>query len=559
MCIGIASEVALTAPLDSAAVGAAWSALEQHRREISSLALREVFARDSARFQSLSFPLDDMLVDLSKCQLTAETLSLLAALARAASVEAWRDRMFAGVAINETERRPVLHVALRAGADAEGMLGAAGSAEVEAVAARLAEFATGVRSGAIAASDGKAFSDVVNIGIGGSDLGPAMVTTALRPFATGPRVHFVSNVDGAHLADTLAGLDPARTLFLIASKTFTTIETMTNARTARDWIVSALGEAAVGHHFAALSAAVPKAVAFGVREDRVFGFWDWVGGRYSVWSAIGLPVMISIGPAMFATFAEGARAIDRHFREAPIERNVPMLLGLLNVWQRAVCGYPTRAVLPYDQRLAKFPAFLQQLEMESNGKRVTMNGADVARATGGVVWGAAGTDAQHSFFQLLHQGTEIVPCEFLVAAEGHEPHLGHHHRLLLANCLAQSEALAIGRTTAEAEALMIAKGMPAVEARRLAPHRTFPGDRPSVTFAYRRLDPFTLGRLIALHEHRVFVEAAVHGINAFDQWGVELGKEVANELLPLVEGARPDAVRNSSTEGLAAHLVSLKA
>ncbi len=559
MCTGIASEVALTAPLDSAAVGAAWSALEQHRREISSLTLREVFARDSARFQSLSFPLDDMLVDLSKCQLTAETLSLLAALARAAGVEAWRDRMFAGVAINETERRPVLHAALRAGAGAEGKLGAAGSAEVEAVAARLAEFATGVRSGAIAASDGKAFSDVANIGIGGSDLGPAMVTAALRPYATGPRVHFVSNVDGAHLADTLAGLDPARTLFLIASKTFTTIETMTNARTARDWIVSALGESAVGSHFAALSAAVPKAVAFGVQHDRIFGFWDWVGGRYSVWSAIGLPVMISIGPEQFARFAEGARVIDRHFREAPIERNVPMLLGLLNVWQRAVCGYPTRAVLPYDQRLAKFPAFLQQLEMESNGKRVTMNGADVARATGSVVWGAAGTDAQHSFFQLLHQGTEIVPCEFLVAAEGHEPHLGHHHRLLLANCLAQSEALAIGRTTAEAEALMIAKGMPAVEARRLAPHRTFPGDRPSVTFAYRRLDPFTLGRLIALHEHRVFVEAAVHGINAFDQWGVELGKELANELLPLVEGARPDAVRNSSTEGLAAHLVSLKA
>ena len=544
---------------DTAAVAAAWHALETHRREIAPATLRDLFAREDNRFDDLSFRLDDMLVDLSKCRLTTETVSLLAALAHAAGVEDWRDRMFTGEAINTTERRPVLHVALRAGRDAAAMLGEASASEVEAVAARLATFATGVRNGVVRSSDGKPFSDVVNIGIGGSDLGPAMVTAALRPYATGPRVHFVSNVDGAHLTDTLAGLDPARTLFLIASKTFSTIETMTNARTARAWIVSVLGEAAVGQHFAALSAAVPKAVAFGIQEDRVFGFWDWVGGRYSVWSAIGLPVMISIGADLFAQFAQGARAIDRHFCEAPVERNLPMLLGLLNVWQRSVCGYATRAVLPYEQRLAKFPAFLQQLEMESTGKRVTMSGAEVAHSTGGVVWGAAGTDAQHSFFQLLHQGTEIVPCEFLIAAEGHEPQLAHHHRLLMANCLAQSEALALGRSTAEVEALMAEQGTPAAEAQRLAPHRTFPGNRPSVTIAYKKLNPFTLGRLIALHEHRVFVEAAVHGINAFDQWGVELGKEVAIELLPLAEGAKPDAGRNASTAGIAAHLVSLKA
>lgn len=543
---------------DNAAVVAAWNALETHRRESAPATLRDLFAADAARFRTLSFGLGDMLVDFSKCQLTSETLSLLAALARAAGVEAWRNRMFAGDAINETERRPVLHVALRARPDARSMLGNAGAAEVEAVAARLAAFATEVRAGTVCGTGGMPFSDIVNIGIGGSDLGPAMVTAALHPYATGPRVHFVSNVDGSHLTDTLARLDPARTLFLIASKTFTTIETMTNARTAREWIVSALGEAAVGNHFAALSAAVPKAVSFGIREDRVFGFWDWVGGRYSVWSAIGLPVMISIGPEQFARFADGAHAIDRHFCETPIESNLPMLLGLLSVWQRSVCGYATRAVLPYDQRLAKFPAFLQQLEMESNGKGVRMGGAEVTHLTGGVVWGAAGTDAQHSFFQLLHQGTEIVPCEFFVAAQGHEPDLAVHHRLLMANCLAQSEALALGRSGAEVEALMIRQGMPAAEARRLAPHRTFPGNRPSVTFAYRKLDPFTLGRLIALHEHRVFVEAAVHGINAFDQWGVELGKEVANELLPLVEGAEPDAGRNSSTAGIASHLVSLR-
>lgn len=534
---------------------AAWSALRRHYEGLSALTLRDLFADDLQRFEHFSFRLDDLLIDFSKCRVTHDTLRLLVDLAAATGVEAERDRMFAGEAINSTEQRAVLHVALRAGPSRRFDRGGHDVIpEIESVMARAGAFARGIRDRSTTGAGGRAFTDVVNIGIGGSDLGPAMATAALSPYADGPRVHFVSNVDSAHLADTLGSLDPATTLFLVASKTFTTLETMTNARSARAWLVAALGESATAAHFAALSAAVDKAVAFGIPEDRVFGYWDWVGGRYSVWSAIGMPLMIAIGPAAFDRFRAGAAAIDDHFRTAPVERNLPMLLGLLGVWQRAVCGHATRAVLAYDQRLAKFPAFLQQLEMESNGKSVTLEGSAVTHPTGGIVWGAAGTDCQHSFFQLLHQGTEVVPCDFLIAARGHEPHLAGHHAILIANCLAQSEALALGRTREEAEAAMLAKGMTAAEARRLAPHRTFPGNRPSITIAYDRLDPFTLGRLIALYEHRVLVEAAVHGINAFDQWGVELGKELAGELLPLVEGTAPEAGRNGSTAGIVAHL-----
>ncbi len=538
--------------------GVAWAALEAHRSANANISLRELLSGGHARFDNFSARLDDLLVDYSKCLVTAETLGLLFGLARAAGVEARRDAMLSGEPINETERRAVLHVALRGGAGRQLLLdGRDVMTDVSGVLEQLRRYADGVRSGRIVGVDGKRFTDVVNLGIGGSDLGPAMATAALRPYVDGPRVQFVSNVDAAHLADTLAGLDPARTLVVVASKTFTTIETMTNARSARAWIVEALGENAVQAHFAALSAAVPKAVAFGIPQDRIFGFWDWVGGRYSVWSAIGLPLMLAIGPQAFDRFLAGACAMDEHFRIAPLEKNLPVLLGLIGVWHRVVCGYDTRAVIPYEQRLARFPAFLQQLEMESNGKSVTLGGSPVARPTGGVVWGAAGTDAQHSFFQLLHQGTDVVPCDFLIAAEGHEPQMAHHHRLLVANCLAQSEALALGRTAQEAEALMSKHGLSADEAHRLAPHRTFPGNRPSITIAYRKLDPHTLGRLIALYEHRVLVEAAVHDINAYDQWGVELGKELAGELLALVEGAPSAGGRNPSTLGLIAHLRTL--
>lgn len=534
-----------------------WAALADHRKATRERHLRALFAEDAARFSGFSVRLDDLLLDYSKTAVTGETMALLLKLAQAADVAGQRDAMFAGAAINTTEKRAVLHTALRAPAGSRIMVdGADVMPEVHATLDRLAAFAEGIRSGAIAAADGAPFTDVINIGIGGSDLGPVMVTLALAPYHDGPRLHYVSNVDGAHIADTLAKLDPARTLVIVASKTFTTIETMTNAATARRWIAGALGEKAVGAHFAAVSTALDKVGAFGIATDRIFGFWDWVGGRYSVWSAIGLPVMIAIGATRFREFLAGAHALDEHFRSAPLERNLPVLLGLVGIWHRDICGYPARAILPYDQRLLRLPAYLQQLDMESNGKRVRKDGSPVAGSTGPLVWGEPGTNGQHAFYQLLHQGTDTVPCEFLVAAEGHEPELAQHHRLLLANCLAQSEALMKGRTLEEAREILAKQGLAPDAAEALAPHKVFPGNRPSVTIAYRRLDPFTLGRLIALYEHRVFVEAAIWGINAFDQWGVELGKELATALLPVIEGKAPADAHDSSTAGLARYLTA---
>jgi len=415
---------------------------------------------------------------------------------------------------------------------------------------RMGAFAEAIRDGTARGATGRAFTDVVNIGIGGSDLGPVMATLALAPYHDGPRVHFVSNVDGAHIHDTLKGLDPATTLVIVASKTFTTVETMTNAAAARRWVAGALGEAAVSRHFAAVSTALDKVAAFGIDAARVFGFWDWVGGRYSVWSAIGLPVMIAVGAEDFGRFLDGAHAMDQHFRDAPMGGNLPVTLGLVGYWHRAICGFPTRAIIPYDQRLARLPAYLQQLDMESNGKRVTLDGRALDGPSGPVVWGEPGTNGQHAFFQLLHQGTDVIPVEFMIAAIGHEPNLAIQHEMLIANCLAQSEALMKGRTLAEARAQLKAKGLPDAEADRLAPHRVFPGNRPSITMLYDRLDPFALGRLVALYEHRVFVEAQLFGINAFDQWGVELGKELATELLPVVAGDEPFAGRDASTSGL---------
>ncbi|MBL8703020.1 MAG: glucose-6-phosphate isomerase [Alphaproteobacteria bacterium] len=543
---------------EHAAIAAAWAALASHRAATAEVPLRRLFAEDDRRFASFSLALDDLLLDFSKTALTAESRALLLRLAETTGVAERRAAMFAGARINATENRAVLHVALRHRGDEPIVVdGHDVMPEVRTVLARLGAFAEGVRGGTIAPARGGAFRDVVNIGIGGSDLGPAMTTIALAPYHDGPRLHFVSNVDGAHVADTLARLDPATTLVIVASKTFTTVETMANAAAARRWIVQALGEEAVAAHFAAVSTALDKVAAFGIAADRTFGFWDWVGGRYSVWSAIGLPLMIAIGAAGFGRFLDGAHAMDVHFRTAPPARNLPVMLGLIGVWHRNVCGHPTRAVLPYDQRLARLPAYLQQLDMESNGKRVRLDGTPAARATGPVVWGEPGTNGQHAFFQLLHQGTDVVPCEFLVAATGHEPALAHHHAMLVANCLAQSEALMKGRTADEAAAMLARSGLDPAQLAVLAAHKTFPGNRPSVTLAYRRLDPFTLGRLIALYEHRVFVEAAIHGINAFDQWGVELGKELATELLPMVEGRRPATGRDASTVGLLAHLRAL--
>lgn len=527
--------------------------LSSHAKSFEERSLRSLFNEDPDRFRKLSFRNDDLLIDFSKSRLDTDTLPMLTGLARAAGVEARRDAMFSGQKINETEHRAVLHTALRnRSADPVLVDGEDVMPAVNDVLTAMADFAEAIRSGDLTAANGDAFTDVVNIGIGGSDLGPAMATLALAPYHDGPRLHYVSNVDGAHIADTLKHLDPSTTLFLIASKTFTTIETMTNARSARQWICDNLGEAAVGTHFAAVSTALDKVADFGISEDRIFGFWDWVGGRYSIWSAIGLPLMIAVGPDAFAEFLDGAHAMDRHFVETPLEENLPVLLALVGVWNRNVLGYPARAVLPYDQRLSRLPAYLQQLDMESNGKRVKSSGAAVDSATGPLVWGEPGTNGQHAFYQLLHQGTDIIPCEFIVAAKGHETGLAHHHELLVANCLAQSEALMIGRTLEEAREQLRSAGKSEEEIESLAPHKVFPGDRPSLTIVHDQLTPFTLGRLIALYEHRVFVEGVIWDINSFDQWGVELGKELATALMPMVRGDHSPDGKDSSTRGLLA-------
>jgi glucose-6-phosphate isomerase len=506
-----------------------------------------LFAADPNRATRFSAQFDGMLFDYSKTAIDADVLAALLDLARAADVATRREAMFTGAKINETEGRAVLHTALRAPDDAvihvDGQDVMSG---IRNTRARMEAFAEAVRSGQIAGQGGP-ITDVVNIGIGGSDLGPAMAALALSPYHDGPRCRFVSNVDGAHIADTLKGLDPARTLVIVASKTFTTIETMTNAATARNWMAASVANP--GAQFVALSSATDKAVAFGIDKARVFGFEDWVGGRYSMWGPIGLALMLAVGPLDFRQMLDGAAAMDTHFRSAPLEENLPVLLALTGIWHRQVLGYSSRAVLPYDQRLSRLPAYLQQLEMESNGKRVAMDGTDLTRPAGPIVWGEPGTNGQHAFYQLIHQGTDVVPCEFLIAAHGHEADLTHQHRLLVANCLAQSEALMRGRSLDAARALMAAKGLTGDELDRQARHRVFPGNRPSVTLAYDRLTPRRLGQIVALYEHRVFVEGVILGINSFDQWGVELGKELATALQPMLEGADASA-KDGSTRAL---------
>ncbi len=528
-----------------------WSALAEAGERAHGRSLKGLFDADPGRFGQFSVSLDDMLLDFSKVNLDAPALGLLLDLAEARGVAERRDAMFRGDRINVTEDRAVLHTALRNRANTPVLVdGEDVMPGVNEVLGRMAVFADGIRDGSIAASDGRPFTDVVNIGIGGSDLGPVMATLALAPYADGPRAHYVSNIDGAHIHDVLEDLDPARTLFIVASKTFTTIETMTNARTAKAWAAESLG-AAADQHFAAVSTALDKTAAFGIDPSRVFGFWDWVGGRYSVWGAVGLPVMIAVGPENFLDFLAGAHAMDRHFVEAPLSANMPVLLALVGIWHRDVLGYASRAVLPYDQRLSRLPAYLQQLDMESNGKGVTLDGTPVSEPTGPIVWGEPGTNGQHAFYQLIHQGTNVIPCEFLVAANGHEANLREHHELLIANCLAQSEALMLGRDLAAAEKT--------VKDPALAPHKVFPGNRPSTTLIYDKLDPYTLGRIVALYEHRVFVEGVIWGINSFDQWGVELGKELATALLPLVKGEAGTDSKDGSTAGLLGALASLKA
>ncbi len=527
-----------------------WSDLQRLHEVKKGRHILDLF--DESRAREFSVTADGMLFDYSKTNIDGETRAALLRLAEVSGVAEKRAAMFSGAKINDTEGRAVLHVALRAGEEARIEVdGKDVLPEVRRIRAACAAFARDVRSGAFRGAGGR-ITDVVNIGIGGSDLGPAMACLALAPYADGPRCHFVSNVDGAHIHDVLQGLDPTTTLVIVASKTFTTIETMTNADTAKRWMAAKVANPAA--QFAAVSTAGDRTAAYGIDPARVFGFEDWVGGRYSMWGPIGLSLMIAIGPERFDEFLAGGRAMDRHFLTAPFAANMPVMLALVGIWHNQICGHATRAVLPYDQRLARLPAYLQQLEMESNGKRVAIDGSDLETNSGPVVWGEPGTNGQHAFYQLIHQGTRVVPCEFLVAKRGHEPDLAHQHLLLVANCLAQAEALMRGRSLEEARAIMAKKGLTGAELERQARHRVFPGNRPSTVLAYEQLTPFTLGQIIALYEHRVFVEGVILGINSFDQWGVELGKELALALQPVLEGKVGTGGKDGSTAALVAFL-----
>jgi glucose-6-phosphate isomerase len=530
-----------------------WQALAAHHRALGALSLRDLFAADPDRAVRLSLEAVGLHADFSKHLLTDETVALLLALARAADLPGWIGRLFRGDAINNTEQRAVLHVALRNRSGRPMAVdGVDVMPDVERVLGQMGRFVGRVRSGEWLGQTGRRITDVVNIGIGGSNLGPLMVCEALRFYQNRElRVHFVSNVDGTHIAETLRGLDPASTLFIVASKTFTTQETLTNAHTARRWCVDAFGDnAAIARHFVAVSTARAQVEAFGIDPANMFEFWDWVGGRYSLWSSIGLPIAVAIGMDRFLELLAGAHALDEHFRTAPLERNLPVLLALIGVWYRNFHGAATQAILPYDQYLRYLPAYLQQADMESNGKGVTRDGVPVGWDTGPVVWGEPGTDGQHAFYQLIHQGTQLVPVDFIAPLVSHNP-IGDHHAKLLANCLAQGEALMRGKTAAEARAELEAAGQDAATVERLVAHKVFPGNRPSTTLLVDRLTPERLGALIALYEHRIFVQGVIWGVNSFDQWGVELGKQLAGTILRELEGGA-SAPHDASTAALVA-------
>jgi glucose-6-phosphate isomerase len=534
---------------------AAWRALEAHAQMIGHRHLRELFRDDPGRFGRYSIKLDDLLVDFSKQRINDETRRLLLDLAREVDLEGWRDRMFAGAKINTTEDRAVLHVALRNRANRPIMVdGEDVMPGVNAVLAHMREFAARVRSGEWRGTSGETITDVVNIGIGGSDLGPLMVCEALKPYQRADLwPHFVSNVDSAHLVDTVAGLDPARTLFVVASKTFTTQETMTNAGSARAWLLDRLGpQADIARHFVAVSTNQKAVAEFGIDPANMFGFWDWVGGRYSLWSAIGLPIALAVGFERFEELLDGAFAMDEHFRTAPLDSNIPALLGLIGIWNHNFLGAASHAVLPYDQHLHRFPAYLQQGDMESNGKSTRRDGESVDYATGPIIWGEPGTNGQHAFYQLIHQGTELISSDFIAACSSQTP-LGAHHDMLLANCLAQTEALAFGKTAEEVRK-DLGEGADA-----LVPHKVFEGNRPTTTILYDRLTPFALGRLIALYEHKIFTQGIVWQINSFDQWGVELGKQLANVILPELGADTASASHDTSTNALINHIRTRRA
>ena len=537
---------------------ASFQALSKLSADAARWQMRELFAHDPGRFKAMSVDAAGLFLDYSKNRLDGRTLALLLELARERGVEGKRDAMFAGEKINNTEQRAVLHTALRAPADAPKLLvdGQDTGADIHAVLQRIRTFSDAVRSGAWLGHTGKAITDIVNIGIGGSDLGPKMVCLALRQYShPGLRLHFVSNVDGHDLDAALSSVDPETTLFIIASKTFTTSETMMNAQTARRWFTAlapaGVGNTALARHFVAVSTNVEAIKAFGIDPDNMFPFWDWVGGRYSVWSAIGLPIALAVGFGYFSDFLAGAHAMDQHFQSAPLATNMPVLLALVGFWNRQFLDCGSVSIAPYHQDLSRFPAYLQQLEMESNGKRVTRDGAAVDYATCPAVWGECGTNGQHAYFQMLHQGTDVTPIDFIAALRpGHE--LQHHHAALLANCFAQSEAFMRGKNIDEVRADLQAQGLDAAGIERLAPHKTFIGNRPSNTILMEYLTPHSLGALVALYEHKTFVQGVLWDVNSFDQWGVELGKALAKNIeAELTTAPRPE-LHDSSTNGLIA-------
>jgi glucose-6-phosphate isomerase len=531
----------------------AWKALAGHHASIEGAHMRDLFAKDGRRFEKLSLEVEDVLVDFSKHRVTEETMKLLFDLARQARVFAWRDEMFSGQKINRTEDRAVLHVALRNRSNRPIVVdGKDVMPEVNAVLAKMRAFSDSVRSGAWKGHTGERITDVVNIGIGGSDLGPVMASLALKPYwHPQMRAHFVSNVDGTHLAETLKEVDAAKTLFVVESKTFTTQETLMNAKSARAWLVDKLGsEAAVPKHFVAVSTATAEVEKFGIDTKNMFGFWDWVGGRYSLWSAIGLPIELMIGADGFEEFLAGGHAMDEHFRTAPLEKNVPVVLAMLGVWYMNFFGAQTHAILPYDQYMARFAAYFQQGDMESNGKRVDREGRFIDDyTTGPVVWGEPGTNGQHAFYQLIHQGTRIIPCDFLAPLETQNP-LGKHHQVLLANYFAQTEALMRGKTPDEARAELAAQKLSPERVEELVPHKTFPGNRPTTSILFTRLTPRTLGMLVAMYEHKIFTQGIVWDIFSFDQWGVELGKQLAKKIEPELESPGPVLSHDGSTNAL---------
>jgi glucose-6-phosphate isomerase len=531
----------------------AWQALQKHQREMMDVQMRDLFAQDPQRFEHFSLYAGEILFDYSKNRVTQETMRLLCGLAQEADLAGKIEAMFTGQKYNNTEKRAVLHIALRNRSNRPIYVdGVDVMPEVNRVLAHMRAFSDDVRSGKWRGYTGKAITDVVNIGIGGSDLGPKMVCEALKPYGKpGLKVHFVSNVDSTDLVETLKLVNPETVLFLVASKTFTTQETMTNAQTARSWFLeTARDEAAIARHFAAMSTNTAAVAKFGIDPKNMFEFWDWVGGRYSLWSAIGLSIALYVGMDHFEALLGGAHAVDEHFRTTPFEKNLPVIMGLLGIWYNNFFDAQSHAILPYDQYLVHFPAYFQQGDMESNGKGVTREGERIQDyTTGPIIWGQPGTNGQHAFYQLIHQGTKLIPCDFLAAAQSHNPR-GDHHPILLSNYLAQTEALMKGKTPDEVRLELTTQGMSGAELDELLPHKVFLGNRPTNSFLYPKLTPAVLGSLIALYEHKIFTQGAIWDVNSFDQWGVELGKQLAKVILPELKSEEQVDSHDASTNGL---------